>query len=75
MVIGRLSRLWKEYFENLQNANGHDGSTVEDGKCSTGMEKDLTWREMKVAINKMKGGKAPRVYEVSIEMVKAAGEV
>lgn len=39
------------------------------------MEKDLTWREMEMAIDKMKGGRAPGVDEVSIEMVKAAGEV
>ena len=72
-----LKTVWKEYFEDLLNPNGHreEDNVLEDGEDNTGMEKDLTWRELEMAIDKMKGGRAPGVDEVSVEMVKAAGEV
>ena len=47
-----LKTVWREYFEELLNPLGHgeDENESEEGEDNTGMEKDLTWREVEVAI-------------------------
>ena len=60
-VHGRetLTKLWKEYFEDLLNPNGlEDDILGEETQESVEMEKDLTWAEMEIAWAKIKRRKS-----------------
>jgi hypothetical protein len=76
-----VSERWSEYFENLLNvederevdvpcmgiANGRHGRIEEQ-------RGDICMEEVKMALRKLKNGKAPGVDEVEGEIIKAGGE-
>ena len=69
---------WKNWFETLLNPRRKKEKVEtrqgkEEEKKSVAEGTYISMREIEVAMKKMKGGKAPGVDEIPIELIKAAG--
>ena len=80
----RKKQMWKTYFETLLNpginqqpirAPGQIQRELEEPRDEDEEEDYITWREVEMAMKKMKNGKAVGVDELAMEMIRAAGVV
>ena len=69
MIIGR----WKGYFDKLLNEE-NPRSTVDDGVPNEGLTQGISRVEVKVAISRMKNGKATGMDGIPVEVWKCLGE-
>ena len=68
--------VWKEYFEELLSEEfDWKKENLEQVSEVFGESEEITSEEVKVAITKVKSGKAPGPSGVVVEMLKAAGDV
>ena len=69
MIIGR----WKVYFDKLLNED-NPRSIFDDGVPNEGLTKGINRNEVKVAISRMKKGKATGMDGIPVEVWKCLGE-
>ena len=69
MIIGR----WKGYFDKLLNEE-NPRSIFDDGVLNKGLTQGISRNEVKVAISRMKNGKATGMDGIPVEVWKCLGE-
>ena len=69
MIIGS----WKGYVGNLLNEE-NPRSIFDDGVLNEGLTQGISRKEAKVAISRMKNGKATGMYGIPVEVWKCLGE-
>ena len=70
MIIGR----WKGYFDKLLNEENHPRSIFDEGLPNKGLTQGISRNEVKVAISRMKNGKATGMDGIPVEVWKRLGE-
>ena len=69
MIIGR----WKGYFDKLLNEE-NPRSIFDDGVPNEGLTQGISRNEVKVAISRVKNGKATGMDGIPVEVWKCLGE-
>ena len=72
----RLKDTWRSHFEKLANEEFNwDKNSLGDVQAVSGPSEEITCQEVRVAMGKMKNGKAAGPSGVVVEMLEAAGEL
>ena len=75
-----IKKRWGKYFENLMNVNSREQAMIScmgmegDGRRPKQQQK-ISIKEVKKALQKLKGGKSPGVDGITAEMLKYGGEM
>jgi Reverse transcriptase (RNA-dependent DNA polymerase) len=74
-------KIWSNYFEKLLNVDTNDEDSDGNEKCveeeqnDKDEEDEVSEAEVERALRGMRNGRSPGIDEVTVEMIKAAGEI
>jgi len=72
----KIKEIWRSYFEKVSNEEfTWDRNALDAANTVSGPIEEITCQEVKLAIEKMKNGKAAGPSGVVAEMLKAAGDI